>query len=130
MGIMGGGKEAWGLGLVFFDWVAGTAGTAKCLLIGRAEENSLPEMLPRNAFRGAVPVRVIDDDERSSKGSVTGGEVADGREDWTARLTSELQLAIAAIPRVGERQGSLEGGLYNAFILFDPREMASASVSQ
>ena len=39
---------------ISFDWVAGTVDTAMRLLIGWEEKSSLPEMLPRNAFRGAV----------------------------------------------------------------------------
>lgn len=42
--------------------------------------------------------------------SVTAGDVADDREECTW-LAGELQMAIAAIPRVYEKQRTLKGGL-------------------
>tara|TARA_R110002060_G_scaffold36172_1_gene47095 strand:+ start:22 stop:228 length:207 start_codon:yes stop_codon:yes gene_type:complete len=58
--------------------------------------------------------------------SVTAGEVAGDREQCTW-LAGELQMAIAAIPRVEERQISLKGG-YNIEYC-GPREMAPADVN-
>lgn len=48
------GKGRGGLVFISFDWVAGTVDTMMRFFIGWEEKSSLPEMLPRNAFRGAV----------------------------------------------------------------------------